>query len=222
MPRRSLATLSLLIVAAAPLAAQKSAMNHDPDKKIVGAPLPVGWMARTDRPEQKIADAKFVTMGTGFHVTSGPAAIYWSDKYKAKGPFSATATFQQTRNPSHPEAYGLVFQGAKLDAAGQSYVYFLVRGDGKFLVNHRAGADVHKIVEWTESAAVHKADAKGVATNTLGVDATRPDSIRLLVNGVQVHALEGAHVGSTDGFVGLRVNHNLDVHISDFAVTLKK
>ena len=51
---------------------------------------------------------------------------------------------------------------------------------------------------------------------------TRPDSIRLLVNGVQVHALEGAHVGSTDGFVGLRVNHNLDVHISDFAVTLKK
>ena len=221
MPRPSIVTLALLIATAAPLSAQKSSMNHDPDKKVVGAPLPAGWMGRTDHPEQKISEAKFVTMGTGFHVTSGPAAIYWSDKYRAKGPFTATATFQQTRNPSHPEAYGMIFQGEKLDGPGQSYVYFLVRGDGKFLVNHRAGADVHKIVEWTESAAVHKADSKGVATNTLTVDASRPDSIRLLVNGTQVHALEGAHVGSTDGFVGLRVNHNLDVHISDFAMAKK-
>ena len=183
MPRRSLVTLSLLIAAAAPMAAQKHTMQHDPDKKVVGAPLPAGWMGRTDRPDQKLADAKFVTMGTGFHVTSGPAAVYWSERYKAKGPFSASATFQQTRNPSHPEAYGILFQGEKLNEAGQSYVYFLVRGDGKFLVNHRAGSDVQKIIGWTESAAAHKADAKGVATNTLSVDATRPDSIRLLVNG---------------------------------------
>ena len=222
MPRRSILTLSLLIAAAAPLAAQKHKMNHDPDKKVAGAPLPAGWMGRTDRAEQKLADARFVTMGTGFHVTSGPPAIYWSNKYKAKGPFSATATFQQTKNPSHPEAYGILFRGEKLDAADQTYVYFLVRGDGKVLVNHRAGADVHKILEWTENSAVHKADAKGVATNTLGIDATRPDSVRLMVNGVQVHALPGAHVGSTDGFVGLRVNHNLDVHVSDFTVTSKK
>ena len=222
MPRQAIATLSLLIAVAAPLAAQKSAMKHDPDKKVVGAPLPAGWMGRTDDPEHRISAAKFITMGTGFHVTSGPAAIYWSDKYRAKGPFSASATFQQTRNPSHPEAYGILWQGEKLDGAGQSYVYFLIRGDGKFLVNRRAGSDVRKIIGWTESAAAHKADAKGVATNTLSIDATRPDSIRLKVNGVQVHALEGAHVGSTDGFVGLRVNHNLDVHISDFAITPKK
>jgi len=222
MPRRAIVTLSLLIAVAAPAAAQKRAMKHDPDKKVVGAPLPAGWMGRTDRAEQKLADAKFVTMGTGFHVTSGPAAIYWSDKYRAKGPFSATATFQQTKNPSHPEAYGILFRGEKLDAADETYVYFLVRGDGKVLVNHRAGSDVHKIMEWTESAAAHKADAKGVATNTLSVDATRADSVRLLVNGVQVAAMPGAHVGSTDGFVGLRVNHNLDVHISDFAITPKK
>ena len=222
MPRQLLVTLILLIAAAAPLAAQKKAKKHDPDRKVVGAPLPAGWMGRTDRPDQKLSDARFVTMGTGFHVTSGPPAIYWSDKYKAKGPFSASATFNQTKNPSHPEAYGLLFEGDKLNGAGQSYFYFLVRGDGKVLVNHRAGSDVHKILEWTEKSAVHKADAKGVATNTMSVDATRPDSIRLLVNGVQVHALQGAHVGNTDGFVGLRVNHNLDVHVSDFSVTPKK
>ena len=83
-------------------------------------------------------------------------------------------------------------------------------------------ADVHKIIDWTANAAIHKADAKGVATNTLSVDASKPDSVRLLVNGAQVHALEGTHLGSTGGFVGLRVNHNLDVHISDFVVTPTK
>lgn len=221
MFHRPIAALSFLIAAATPLTAQQHVKKHDPDKKVVGGPLPAGWMGRTDRAEQKLSDAKFVTMGSGFHVTSGPPAIYWSNKYKATGPFTATATFRQTKNPSHPEAYGILFRGQKLDAADQTYVYFLVRGDGKFLVNHRAGADVHKIMEWTETAAAHKADSKGVATNTLTVDASRPDSIRLLVNGTQVHALEGAHVGSTDGFVGLRVNHNLDVHISDFAMTKK-
>ena len=89
-------------------------------------------------------------------------------------------------------------------------------------MNHRAGADVHKIMDWTDVAAVKKADANGVATNTIGIDATKPDSLRLLVNGVQVAALPGSHLGSTDGIVGLRVNHNLDVHISDFKVAPKK
>jgi hypothetical protein len=221
MFRRSITTMSLLVLASAPLAAQAKPMNHDPDKKVAGGALPAGWMGRTDKPDDKISDAKFVTMGPGYHVTSGPAAIYWSDKSKASGAFTASATFKQTKNPTHPEAYGLVFQGSKLDKPDVSYVYFLVRGDGKFMVNHRAGEAVHKIVEWTDNAAVHKSDAAGVATNTLSVDATKPDSIRLLVNGTQVHAL-GGHVGSADGIVGLRVNHNLDVHISDFAVTPKK
>ena len=221
MLRRSISALSLLLAAAAPLASQQ-ARNRDPDKKVAGGALPAGWMGRTDRPDQKIQDAKFVTMGSGYHVTSGPAAIYWSDKTKVTGPFTASATIRQTKNPTHPEAYGMFFTGSKLDKPDQTYMYFLVRGDGKVLVNHRAGKDVHKIMDWTDNAAVHKADAKGVASNTLSVDASKPDSVRLLVNSVQVAALPGAHVGSTDGYVGLRVNHNLDVHISDFVVTPTK
>jgi hypothetical protein len=45
--------------------------------------------------------------------------------------------------------------------------------------------------------------------------------LRLSVNGTQVAAIPGAHIGNTDGYVGLRVNHNLDVHVSDFTVTPK-
>ena len=74
-------------------------------------------------------------------------------------------------------------------------------------------------MDWTENAAVHKQDAAGKATNTVTVDASKADSVRLKVNGTQVAAMAGGHMGSTDGIVGLRVNHNLDVHISDFTIT---
>jgi hypothetical protein len=221
MIRRSLTTLSLLVLAAAPLSAQ-SAKNNDPDKKANGGELPAGWAGRTDRPNAKLEDAKFVTMGSGYHVTSGPAAIYWNGKNRVSGPYTATATITQTKAPAHPEAYGLLFMGNKLDTPEQNYGYFLVRGDGKVMVKHRAGAEVHTIMDWTDSPAVNKQDASGKATNKLTVDATRPDSVRFLVNGKQVATLPASQLGSTDGQVGLRVNHNLDVHISDFAVTPSK
>jgi hypothetical protein len=220
MRRQWFIALSALALAAAPAAAQMAGMKeHDPDKKADGGKLPAGWNGRTDRPTAKLEDAKFVTMGSGYHVTSGPAAIYWKDR--VTGPFTASATLTQTKAPMHPEAYGIFFMGNQLDTPAQSYAYLVVRGDGKFMVRHRAGSDLHTIVDWTESPAVHKADAAGKATNTVSVDASRPDSVRLSVNGIQVAALPGAHVGSTDGAVGLRINHNLDVHVSDFTVTPK-
>lgn len=223
MLRRSLSAFSLVLLAATPLAAQSTgAREHDPDIKANGGALPSGWTGRTDRVTAKIEDAKFVAMGPGFHVTSGPAAIYWRDANTTSGPFTASATFTQTKAPAHPEAYGIIFMGKSLDAANQNYAYFLVRGDGKVMVKHRAGSEVHTILDWTENAAVHKQDANGKATNALTVDATQADSVRLMVNGAQVASLPIAHLGSTNGIVGLRVNHNLDVHIADFSVTPKK
>jgi hypothetical protein len=218
MIRRSLTVLSLVAIAAAPLAAQDA---NDPTKKVAGGALPAGWMGRTDRPADKLTDAKFVAMGSGYHVTSGPAAIYWNPKTVMSGPFVASTTLTQTKAPTHPEAYGIFFMGKDLDTPKQSYAYFIVRGDGKYMVNHRAGAEVHKVVPWTDSPAINKADASGKATNKLTVDASKPDSVRLLVNDKQVHALAMSHLGKNDGLVGLRVNHNLDVHVGDLTITKK-
>jgi len=105
MIRRSLTTLSLLALAAAPLAAQGAAA--DPTHKVAGGALPAGWMGRTDSPTDKLTDAKFVAMGSGYHVTSGPAAIYWNPKTNMTGPFVASTTLTQTKAPTHPE-YGLL------------------------------------------------------------------------------------------------------------------
>jgi hypothetical protein len=220
MIRRSFTALSFLALAAAPLAAQMK--NHDPDVKAQGGDLPAGWTGRTDRENTKLTDAKFTTMGAGYHVTSGPAAIYWKEANNVSGPFTASATFTQMKAPAHPEAYGVFFMGRNLVGPEQNYAYVLVRGDGKVMVKHRAGKDVHTIIDWTDNAAVNKQDANGKATNTLSVDASKPDSVRLLVNGKQIAAMPGSHMGSTDGYVGLRVNHNLDVHVADFTITPKR
>ena len=214
MIRRSLAVTALALLAAAPLSAQMSGMHHDADKATGGGSLPAGWSSRKDRPTAP--DAKVEMSGKAIHVTSGTAAIYWMEKDKQSVPYKVTATFTQLKAPSHPEAYGIFFMGSKLETPEQSYAYLLVRGDGKVMVKHRAGADVHTVMDWTDNAAVHKQDAAGRATNTLTVVASA-DSTRLLVNDVPVTAIAASYA-KADGYVGIRVNHNLDVQVDDFTV----
>ena len=86
--------------------------------------------------------------------------------------------------------------GSKLDTKNQEYFYFLVRKDGKYYVAHRAGADVHKIVEWTEHPAVKKEDANGAQTNTLAIQVTT-DSMHLMANGQRVKTFSKAEVYGT-------------------------
>ena len=51
-----------------------------------------GWTGRIDPQATKagrnMSEAKFVGMGTGFHVTSGPAAVYWNPANTAKGNYT--------------------------------------------------------------------------------------------------------------------------------------
>ncbi len=188
-----------------------------------------GWTGRIDPQAAKggrnISEAKFVGMGTGFHVTSGPAAIYWNPANTAKGNYTITSTFTQTKAAAHPEAYGIFFSGTNLDAPNQGYMYFVIRQDGKYLINHRANdSTVHKIIDWTANPVVKAIDASGKATNTLSV-IVGADKLSFLVNGVEVNSLPRATIDAagpgtgTSGIVGVRVNHNLDVHIDGLSIT---
>lgn len=224
---RSLLTAVALVALASPLAAQgvkPQAQDKDPSHKIAGGALPPGWRVRVDDKDavrgMSANDLKFITMGPGLHVTSGPAAIFYNPKDVESGSYTVHATFTQEKAPMHPEAYGVFVGGAQLPTSSQQYLYFIVRGDGKYMVNHRAGSVVHKLVPWTESDAVHKQDAEGKATNTVAIHVA-PDSVHFLVNGTQVKAFSKAemHGMSPEGQAGFRVNHNLDVHVADFGIT---
>jgi hypothetical protein len=192
--------------------------ESDPTRRAAGGSIPAGWQIRLDDKDATrytTNDISFMPMGGGFHITSGPAAIYPGADLP-NGEFVLEATFDQMEAPQHPEAYGLFFAGRDLDnSAKQTYVYFLVRGNGHFLINHRAGPDVHKIHDWTPNAAVKQQDASGKSTNRLTVRAGA-DSVRFLANGQQVAAISRNEITNPGGKAGLRVNHNLNVHVTGF------
>ncbi len=195
-----------------------SAQSHDPDAKIAGGGThPAGWHARTDK-NKSLADAKIATMGSGIHVTLGPAVILWRARDLAAGNYRVVATFTQTKNPHHPEAYGLFIGGRHLADAQNRYTYFLVRGDGKFLVKRRvAGDSTAEVTQgWTESDAVVKADSSGQAANELSI-VVRGGKVSFRVNGKDVYSADASGL-DTKGIVGYRVNHNLDVHLSPLVI----
>jgi len=192
--------------------------DRDPDINIAGGgTLPTSWQARTDK-NRPLADANIVTMGDGLHVTLGPAVVLWRASDEASGGnYHVVATFTQTRNPRHPEAYGLFIGGSHLADAGNRYTYFLVRGDGKFLVKRRvAGDSTADVKAWTESDAIVKADSAGKATNELSIQ-VRGGTVSFRVNGKEVYSAKAAEL-DTQGIVGYRVNHNLDVHLSALGI----
>jgi hypothetical protein len=204
-------TLMVLMVAATPLAAQVQ-------QEAKGWVPPAGWVVSTDK-AANAAETRFQTMGSGYHVTSGPAAIYFNPANQGVGAFTANASFgvRSGGSDGHFEGYGLFIGGADVnDAARQQYFYFLVRGDGKFFFAHRAGAEVHKLVDWTDHAAVRKQSEQGAVSQVLSVQVTA-DSLHFSANGHRVHSLGKGQL-RTDGQVGLRVNHNLNLHISAFEV----
>ncbi len=207
---------SIALAFAVPLAIQAQA--NDPDKKVAdGGVKAAGWQARLDDASKKVEDLKFVNMGPGFHVTSGPAAIYFNPANAAKGNYTVKASLTQTKAPTHREAYGIFVAGDDVTGAKQAYYYLIVAGTGEFTVKHRAGTETHTIVDWKANPAVKKADEAGKATNEVAIEVG--DNVRFLVNGTEVHKAPRSQLGSMDGQAGLRVNHNLDVHVGNFSVT---
>jgi hypothetical protein len=222
---RTLSVLALTTLLAAPMAAQGN--PADPDKKAAGTgAVPTGWGFRLESPTAKIDDVKFVTMGTGLHFTSGPPGIYWRDADAVPGSFHTVATFTQTKKPTHPEAYGLFVAGKDLKGAGASYIYLIIRGDGMYSIRHggAAGARSSNLTTggnangWLASEAVVKENEAGVAKNTLEVSGdASTKKLTFKINGKTVAEIDAPH-GAVAGLVGIRMNHNLDVHVDGFAV----
>jgi hypothetical protein len=203
--------------ASASMASAQGAMNHDADAKVKQTgPKPDGWSMMFDSKSAKPTDVDFVTMGAGMHVTAGPAATYFNPANTASGAYTIAASFGVRTAPLH-DGYGIVWNGDKFGTPAASYLYFIVRGDGKFMVKHRANStEVHTIMDWTDNAAVKKGTETGQASNALEVRVAA-DSTRLIVNGTQVAALSDKTIGSTKGGTfGFRVNHNINTHISNF------
>lgn len=226
-----LALAAATTTAAAQGGGAMAGMNHDETKAVkqVG-PHPTGWMMRVDKPaSEKAEDANFQPMGAGMHITAGPHAIYWNPDNTASGTYTISATFGVRSGVLH-DYYGLIWGGSDLGGDKVGYAYFLVGGDGTFLVKHRAGPspagrnnpDVHDVIAKTPNAAIKQtmkdgaAADGGSASNTLEIRVAA-DSVRFVVNGTQVGAADAKNpMLPASGIYGIRVNHNIDTHVAGF------
>ena len=192
-----------LILAASPLIAQQ------------GGKRPEGWKTRFDRPA---ADSllRFESMEPGWHITTGPSGILYDPSRTAEGNFRVESEISLFPSPPR-EAFGIFIGGENLEAQNQSYLYFLIRGDGSYLVKRRTGGDTQEVIPWTAHEAIVKQDGgKGTAKNVLAIEAD-DDEVRFFVNGEEVNSLPRSEV-DVEGIVGLRVNHNLNVHVASLEV----
>lgn len=214
----ALAAASTLQAQATP--ASKPATTTPPTVNAPAPTGPAGWAGRVDR-NRDGSNIKFTTMGSGLHFTTGNSATWYRKGEPVDGLYEVSATFVQTKAPAHPESYGLMVFGREMETPTQNYVYFMVRGDGKWSLKHRANdTEVHTIQDWTEHAAIAKQDSAGKAKNALAVS-VGADSVRFIANGVTLQAMPRSYLKDVSGVPGIRMNHGLDVHVDGFAVTKK-
>ncbi len=200
----------MLLVSAAMLAAPATAQEQELKR-------PADWKVRFDRAGIPDTAIYFVSMPPGWHVTTGPAGILYNPATKAQGEFRLTSTiFLFDPGRRHREAYGILFGGRELDSPNQSYTYFLIRDTGDFLVKRRDGSGTKTVHQWSPSGAIMKHPGDANAKNILMIEA-KADVVDFYINGEKVTRVPRGEI-RVEGIVGLRVNHSLNLHVTDLVV----
>ncbi len=185
------------------------------------AALPAGYHIRTDDPKKSAADIRVSAQPTGrLEVNAGThdqnlGHILYRDADTATGSYTVRTDIDQLGGPEHPEAVGLFIGGRDLAGAGETYGYFIVRGDGQYSIKRRRGDSAATVVPFTASRAVPKADSARHATYRLAVR-VGPDSVRFLVGDTPVAAVARTAI-PTEGTAGFRINHGLHVIVTPLA-----
>ena len=165
-------------------------------------------------------DVFFVSMTPGWHVTlKRPRGIFYHPASTAAGSYSVSSMIHLFPPGERNEGYGLIFGGQNLDVDNQSYLYFLLRRSGEFLVKRRMGDDTEILADWQANDAIvpYTEETEVTTTNTLGI-AVDDSTISFYVNDVEVHSMEKGDL-VTDGIIGFRFNHGINVHVQTLDVT---
>lgn len=233
---KNLSLLSLaLLLAAAPLAAQTPAPKD--------GPTPTGWKYVEDRSTNTSdpdgpGSIKITTAGSGYHVVTPTAAVFWNPANTATGNYTLKARVTINERSGHVNFYGLVFGGKDLGTPTLSYNYFLVAQDnpapargnaqplGTFLIKTMTGTTAVPAFQLPGAggrsgtvphAIVKVPDAAGKAVNDLEVR-VQTDKIDFVINGTVVHSAPRAGI-NTDGVWGIRSNHLLNINVDGLSVT---
>lgn len=176
------------------------------------------WFARLDEASEVNAPGRITPLPNGgVEVQAGPNATLWWRNAGATGTYRLSARVTLRNTGLHAHGAGLVFGGREVDGENQTYTYFLVNGDGTFLVKTRDATSTAILVPWSEHAAIHREDAQATATNELAVE-VGATTTRFLVNAKEVHSAPTATL-KTDGLYGCRLVHDLHVKFENVTAT---
>lgn len=149
-------------------------------------------------------------------VETGPHVVLWPEGAPAlSAPYALSATLRKRAGRLH-EGYGLVFGGDPLDApeAQQRYGYFLVRGDGSFLIKRRDGAETQVVRDWTTHPAVRRDESGDGRPNALRVEVLDAEVV-FYVNDAEVARVPASEL-HTAGVPGIRGAHDVRLEIVGF------
>lgn len=192
--------------------------------------VPVGWEVRLDRDMEEViigaqpdsADIYFVNMTPGWHITTGPAGIFYHPANTASGFYEIQSEIHFfDPGDRNREAYGLFWGGQNLKDDNQQYYYFLLRNTGEFLIKKRVGDETEVIQNWTESDAIvqYESDSEESSVrNVLNVSVTDAEAV-FTVNDVEIATMNAAG-WDNEGLFGLRVNHSINLHISSLQLSM--
>src|SRR3954464_11072931 len=143
---------------------QISAQEGDSKAVAGGSILVNGWAGKIDAKEQTagltLNSAKLSQDGKALHVTTGPAVTYWNPANVAKGDYTVSATFTESKYMGlndHPHPYGVFIGGAKMGTDQQSSLYCAAYGNGNFIVRGFGPQPFQMNGRGEPNAAVHKA-----------------------------------------------------------------
>lgn len=204
--------------------AQEGLDPHHPEEE--NLKTPADWNVRLDRPGNDVvigenkdeADIWFVNMSPGWHITTGPAGIFWHPESKATGTYRASTKIHLFDPKGRNEAFGLFIGGKNLKQDNQSYSYFLLRNSGEYLIKKRIGDETEIVKGWSSAPTMkqYTETTESSVPNMLSIE-VRKDQVDFFVNEEKVHSLPRDEV-DTEGIVGLRINHMLNVHVEDLSV----
>ncbi len=224
---------TLLAVAGIALVPQLSSAQAEVSRGVEGGGIAVkGWAGQIDANEAKsgltINSAKFLTEGSGFHVTTGPATTYWNPANKASGNYTVKATFTEAKYMnlnSHPHPYGIAIAGNDLGSGTSSVLYCAAYGNGNFIVRGFSPAPFQMNGRGGANEAVHKAAGPGQPVSQEIAVSVKDDKVSCSINGAVVATYDKAEtVGagklqSLNGVYGLRFGHNTEVLVSGLTMT---
>lgn len=198
---------------------------QDADRKVAGGGVTVkGWQGKADPGNKQgltVNDARFAPEGSGYRLTTGPAGVFWNLANTAKGDYTVKATFMEPKQTyNHPHPFGVFIGGSQLDTDTPTMLYCVAYRDGTYIVRQFAAGKVNTIVRKTPNEKIAKAAGPDAPVTQEVGWTVKGDRAECTINGASVWGSTKAELGgaSFDGVTGIRVSHNSDAVVSNFAL----